>query len=141
MLFHRASNAMDCQRKGTIRLGVFLLLLQLAVSAVTGVFFYTRFRNQNKAQPAARRESSRETENLCKMRAVSLSEPLAGHVRPRELKDIIGQEEGIHSLMVILCGKNPQHVLIYGPPGVRGVPQPKPGAACPRKSRPLCRPG
>ena len=99
-------------------MGVFLLLLQLAVSVVTGVFFYTQLRNQNKAQPAARRESSREMENLRKMRAISLSEPLAEHVRPRELKDIIGQEEGIHSLMAILCGKNPQHVLIYGPPGV-----------------------
>ncbi|MEG0127035.1 MAG: S16 family serine protease, partial [Clostridia bacterium] len=29
-----------------------------------------------------------------------------------------GQEDGIKSLKAILCGKNPQHVLIYGPPGI-----------------------
>src|SRR5699024_4541620 len=31
---------------------------------------------------------------------------------------IIGQDEGIRSLEAALCGKNPQHVLLYGPPGV-----------------------
>ena len=104
--------------KGGIVLGVFLLLLQLAVSVITGVFFYTQLRNQGKAQPAARRENGREMENLRKMRAISLSEPLSEHVRPRQLRDIVGQQEGIRSLMAILCGKNPQHVIIYGPPGV-----------------------
>jgi Lon-like ATP-dependent protease len=57
-------------------------------------------------------------ENLRRMRGISLSEPLAEHVRPTKFSDIIGQEEGIKSLMAILCGENPQHVIIYGPPGV-----------------------
>ena len=52
------------------------------------------------------------------MRAVSLTEPLAEHVRPQSFDDIIGQEEGVKALMAILCGKNPQHVIIYGPPGI-----------------------
>ena len=30
----------------------------------------------------------------------------------------MGQEDGIKSLKAILCGKNPQHVIIYGPPGI-----------------------
>ena len=30
----------------------------------------------------------------------------------------MGQEEGIRSLKAILCGANPQHVIIYGPPGI-----------------------
>ena len=114
----RAFHMLWKDRKGGIFLGVFLLLLQIAVSVITGVFFYTQLRNQGKAQPASRRDSGREMENLRKMRAISLSEPLAEHVRPRQFRDIIGQQEGIRSLMAILCGKNPQHVIIYGPPGV-----------------------
>ena len=34
------------------------------------------------------------------------------------MSDVIGQEDGIRSLKAILCGANPQHVLIYGPPGI-----------------------
>lgn len=95
-----------------------ILLIQLVVTVITGVFFYTQLRNQRRSQPQYRRESVKEMENLRKLRAISLSEPLAEHVRPQKFSDIIGQEEGIRSLMAILCGKNPQHVIIYGPPGV-----------------------
>lgn len=96
----------------------FLLLIQLAVTVIMGVYFYTQLRTQRTAQPAGRGESAREMENLRKMRAVSLTEPLAEHVRPQSFDDIIGQEEGVKALMAILCGKNPQHVIIYGPPGI-----------------------
>lgn len=99
-------------------MGWFLLVIQLTVTIVTGAFFYTQLRNQKRAQPQGRREGSRDMESLRRMRGISLSEPLSEHVRPREFQDIIGQEEGIRSLMAILCGKNPQHVIIYGPPGV-----------------------
>ena len=34
------------------------------------------------------------------------------------LTEIIGQEKAIRALRAALCGPNPQHVLIYGPPGV-----------------------
>lgn len=95
-----------------------LLGIQLLVSVIIGVFFYMQLRQQKKAQPAIRRESNREMENLSKMRAIRLSEPLAEKVRPQKFTDIIGQEEGIKSLKAILCGANPQHVLIYGPPGI-----------------------
>lgn len=39
-------------------------------------------------------------------------------MRPTSFEDVIGQEDGIRSLQAILCGANPQHVLIYGPPGI-----------------------
>ncbi|GAA3321042.1 hypothetical protein GCM10020331_034590 [Ectobacillus funiculus] len=52
------------------------------------------------------------------MRMVSLTEPLAERVRPSSFADIIGQEDGIKALKAALCGPNPQHVIIYGPPGV-----------------------
>lgn len=92
--------------------------IQLMVTIVVGIYFYTQLRQQHKTQPAHRRESGREYEKLQKMRSLHLSEPLAERVRPSTFEDIIGQEDGIKSLKAILCGKNPQHVLIYGPPGI-----------------------
>lgn len=92
--------------------------IQLLVTLVVGIYFYTQLRQQRKTQPSTRRESGREMERLQKMRALKLSEPLAERVRPTTFKDIVGQEDGIKSLKAILCGKNPQHVLIYGPPGI-----------------------
>ena len=105
-------------KKGGLDLNWIILGIQLAVTVVMGVFFYTQLRSQRRAQPQGRRESVREMEQLRRMRSISLSEPLAEHVRPQRFQDIIGQEEGIRSLKAILCGKNPQHVIIYGPPGV-----------------------
>lgn len=95
-----------------------LFLIQLFATVVMGIYFYTQLRVQKRTQPQNRRESGREMENLRKMRAIRLSEPLSENVRPKTFKDIVGQEDGIRSLKAILCGENPQHVLIYGPPGV-----------------------
>lgn len=95
-----------------------LFLIQLAVTAVVGIYFFTQLRKEKQAQPGIKREANREMENLRRMRAISLSEPLSEHVRPQTFDDIVGQEEGIKSLKAILCGANPQHVIIYGPPGI-----------------------
>lgn len=95
-----------------------LLIVQLAATAVVGVYFYKQLKQQKRNSPAVRREGSREMEKINRMRNVHLSEPLAEKVRPATFEDIIGQEDGIKSLKAILCGANPQHVLIYGPPGI-----------------------
>lgn len=95
-----------------------LFVIQLLVTLVVGVYFYTQLKAQRKAQPGHRKDSGREYERLQRMRALKLSEPLAERVRPAKFSDIIGQEDGIKSLKAILCGKNPQHVIIYGPPGI-----------------------
>ena len=47
-----------------------------------------------------------------------MTEPLAERVSPSSFKDIVGQDDGIKALRAALCGPNPQHVIIYGPPGV-----------------------
>lgn len=99
-------------------MGWLLLFIQLAVTIVTGVFFYTQLRTHQRNQPLRHREDGREMEKLRSMQQVRLTEPLSEHVRPKKFEDIVGQEDGIRSLMAILCGKNPQHVIIYGPPGV-----------------------
>ena len=99
-------------------MGWILLLIQLTVTVITGVFFYTQLRSHQKSQTPRHRQDGREMEKLHNMQAIRLTEPLSEHVRPKRFEDIIGQEDGIRSLMAILCGKNPQHVIIYGPPGV-----------------------
>ena len=99
-------------------LSMVLMGIQLAVTVVIGVYFFRQLRKERQAEPAARRESPREMEKQRRMREISLSAPLAERVRPAAFGDIVGQEDGVRSLKAILCGANPQHVLIYGPPGV-----------------------
>lgn len=95
-----------------------ILGIQLTVTVITGIYFYSMLRAQRRSSPMGGHNSAREMENLKRMRAISLTEPLSEHVRPQSFSQIVGQEEGIRALQAILCGKNPQHVIIYGPPGV-----------------------
>nr|HML48056.1 AAA family ATPase [Clostridia bacterium] len=98
--------------------GTALLVIQLLVTVVIGCYFFTQLRNQHRTQPAVKREGSKEMDKLQRMRGIRLTEPLAERVRPAKFEDIIGQQVGIKALKAILCGPNPQHVIIYGPPGV-----------------------
>lgn len=97
---------------------IILMVIQLAVTIVVGVYFFRQLRKEKPADSPCRRESPREMEKLRRMREIRLSEPLAERVRPASFADVVGQQDGIRSLKAILCGANPQHVLIYGPPGV-----------------------
>ncbi|WP_017726695.1 ATP-dependent protease LonB [Halalkalibacterium ligniniphilum] len=94
------------------------LLIQLFFGVVIGLYFWNLLKNQRTQRVSIDRESRKEMEQLRKMRAISLSEPLAEKVRPVSFDEIVGQREGIRSLRAALCGPNPQHVIIYGPPGV-----------------------
>ncbi|MGH1092515.1 ATP-dependent protease LonB [Bacillus mycoides] len=94
------------------------LLVQLVFGVIVGLYFWHLLRNQRTQKVSIDRESKKELEQLRKMREVSLTEPLAEKVRPTSFIDIVGQEDGIKSLKAALCGPNPQHVIIYGPPGV-----------------------
>ncbi|MFS8512936.1 MAG: AAA family ATPase, partial [Planifilum fulgidum] len=97
---------------------VFLMLLQVFFSVVIGLYFWNLLKNQQTSRTAIDRESRKEMEKLQKLRAISLTEPLAEKTRPTSVDEIIGQEEGVKALAAALCGPNPQHVIIYGPPGV-----------------------
>jgi len=55
---------------------------------------------------------------LEKMRSKKLSNSAMMELRPQRLEDIVGQERGIRALMSKLASPYPQHILIYGPPGV-----------------------
>ncbi|WP_315905746.1 ATP-dependent protease LonB [Priestia koreensis] len=94
------------------------LIVQLFFGIVIGLYFWNLLRNQRTQKVSIDRESRKEMDQLRKMRSISLTEPLAEKVRPSTFKDIVGQEDGIKSLKAAICGPNPQHVIIYGPPGV-----------------------
>jgi Lon-like ATP-dependent protease len=94
------------------------LFIQLFFGIIIGMYFWNLLKNQRTQKISIDRESKKEMEQLRKMRAIRLTEPLAEKVRPKSFQDIVGQEDGIRSLRAALCGSNPQHVIIYGPPGV-----------------------
>ncbi|MEW6046421.1 MAG: ATP-dependent protease LonB [Bacillota bacterium] len=93
-------------------------LFNLFFAAVIGLYFFNLLRAQQVNRSAIERESRKETEKLRRLRSVSLTEPLSEKTRPSHFDEIVGQEEGIRALRAALCGPNPQHVIIYGPPGV-----------------------
>lgn len=99
-------------------LGNILAAINLFFAIIIGLYFLNLLKGQQGNKVAIEKESKKELEKLQKLREISLSEPLSEKTRPKDLREVIGQEEGIKALKAALCGPNPQHVLIYGPPGV-----------------------
>lgn len=99
-------------------LGGILTIIHVLFAIVIGVYFWTLLRSQQGNRLAVERESRKELDKLRRMRAIRLTEPLSERTRPTSFEEIVGQEEGIRALRAALCGPNPQHVIIYGPPGV-----------------------
>ncbi|HOB86383.1 MAG TPA: ATP-dependent protease LonB [Bacillota bacterium] len=93
-------------------------LVQVFFAVVIGLYFFNLLRNQQTSRIAVDRESRKEMEQLERLRQISLTEPLSEKTRPTSFDEIIGQEDGLKALRAALCGPNPQHVLLYGPPGV-----------------------
>jgi len=98
--------------------GSILGLINLFFAIVIGLYFWNLLRAQQGTKVAVDREAKKEMERLGRLRAISLTEPLSEKTRPSKFEEIIGQEEGLKALRAALCGPNPQHLLIYGPPGV-----------------------
>ncbi len=96
----------------------YVIALQVIVSLIMGVYFLSMLRGKRNTKVNIDLESRRQMERLNRLRSISLNVPLSEKTRPSEFSEIIGQKEGIMALCAALCGENPQHVLIYGPPGV-----------------------
>ncbi|NMP21257.1 ATP-dependent protease LonB [Sulfobacillus harzensis] len=92
--------------------------VQFFLIVVIGLYFWNALKSQQGAKVAVERESKKEIDKLRRMRAIHLSEPLSEKTRPASFEEIVGQADGIRALKAALCGPNPQHVIIYGPPGV-----------------------
>lgn len=98
--------------------GGVLYLIQLFFAIVIGLYFWNLLKSQQKGKSVMVHESEKERNRLREMRNIKLTEPLSSLSRPSSFHDVVGQEEGISILRSALCGPNPQHVVIYGPPGV-----------------------
>ena len=96
----------------------FIMFLQLLMSILFYIYMSKSFASKKKDNSVLEKENEKEMEKLNKLRMIKLTEPLTEKSRPSNLKEIIGQEKGIKALKAALCGPNPQHVIIYGPPGV-----------------------
>lgn len=99
-------------------LNVIMTAVQLWLLCVMGIYFYTMLKSQKSTKSSIHRDANGELEKLRRMQKTSLTEPLSEKTRPSSLEEIVGQEDGLKALKAALCGKNPQHVIIYGPPGV-----------------------
>ncbi|WP_209122006.1 ATP-dependent protease LonB [Alkalihalobacillus sp. BA299] len=94
------------------------LLIQLVFGMIIGLYFWNLLKSQRNQKTSVDKESRKEMEHLRKLKSITLSEPLSERVRPGNFDEIVGQKEGIRALRAALCGPNPQHVIVYGPPGV-----------------------
>ena len=99
-------------------LNMIMNIIQIWLLCVMGMYFYTMLKSQSNTKNSINKDAPRELEKLRKLEQISLTEPLSEKTRPGAMSEIIGQEDGIRALKAALCGKNPQHVIIYGPPGV-----------------------
>ena len=99
-------------------MGEITAFVQLMVTVIAGMYFFTRLKSESENEKQFKAEYKKEAENLNRMRHIKLTEPMTEAVRPSNCDEILGQEDGIRALRAALWGKNPQHVIIYGPPGV-----------------------
>ncbi len=66
-------------------------------------------------ETAATRKKLEELEALDRIR---LSRSALEVLRPRRLREVVGQDRAIRALLAKLATPYPQHVILYGPPGV-----------------------
>ncbi|GFZ31821.1 ATP-dependent protease [Clostridium zeae] len=95
-----------------------LILLQVVMLVLLFIFMINNTGNQRNNKVVIDKENHKELDKLNKLREIKLTQPLTEKSRPKSFDEIIGQEKGIKALKAALCGANPQHVIIYGPPGV-----------------------
>lgn len=92
--------------------------IEVIVGIIIGTYFWNLLRTQRANKTSTEKESRKDLDQLRRMRMIALTEPLSEKTRPAAMEEIVGQEDGLRALRAALCGPNPQHVIIYGPPGV-----------------------
>ncbi|MGP1471296.1 MAG: Lon family ATP-dependent protease [Schwartzia sp. (in: firmicutes)] len=63
-------------------------------------------------------QAAKKREALEKMDQVHLTQSVMELLRPKTLEEIVGQPRAVRSLFSKLSSPYPQHLLLYGPPGV-----------------------
>lgn len=95
-----------------------LIGVQIFFSCVIGLYFLGQLRSTRESKNNIFKDSDEKYERMQRLRYIKLTQPLTEKMRPKEEEDIIGQEDGLRALKTALCSPNPQHILIYGSPGV-----------------------
>lgn len=93
-------------------------IIQFFFAVVIGLYFLNMLKNQQGSKVVIEKESKKEMEKLQRLRDIKLTKPLSELTRPTNFEEIIGQQNGIKALKAAICGPNPQHIIIYGPPGI-----------------------
>ena len=91
---------------------------QLIVMWIIGIYCLSRLAHSKTTKTNIHKDSEEKYEKMQRMRQIKLTEPLTEKMRPKKESDIIGQKEGLKALKAALCVANPQHILIYGSPGI-----------------------
>jgi len=63
-------------------------------------------------------QTLKKLSNLEKLEAISLAKSAMEVLRPSNLKEVVGQEGAVKALISKLASPFPQHIILYGPPGV-----------------------
>lgn len=63
-------------------------------------------------------ETRKKLKELIALERRSISRSALAYLRPRKLSDLVGQDRAISALIAKLASPYPQHVILYGPPGV-----------------------
>ncbi|MCI5566618.1 MAG: Lon family ATP-dependent protease [Veillonellaceae bacterium] len=63
-------------------------------------------------------QQKEKREKLERLEKVHLTQSVMELLRPKDLSEIVGQDRAVKSLLSKLSSPYPQHLLLYGPPGV-----------------------
>lgn len=63
-------------------------------------------------------QAAKKREKLEALEKISLTQSILEILRPKSLEEIVGQEAAVKALLAKLSSPYPQHLILYGPPGI-----------------------
>ena len=63
-------------------------------------------------------QAAKKREKLEALEKISLTQSVLEILRPKSLDEIVGQEAAVKALLAKLSSPYPQHLILYGPPGI-----------------------
>lgn len=72
----------------------------------------------NKQKGVENKKTRNKLENLLKLDSKVTSKNIMSFLRPSNFNEVVGQKRAVTSLISKLSSPYPQHIILYGPPGV-----------------------
>ncbi len=95
-----------------------LSVSQIVCSLCIIIYFFKNSHAQGENIDYIDKNAEKEYQKMRELRSLHLTRPLSEKARPKSFSEICGQDEPLLALRAAICSPNPQHVLLYGPPGV-----------------------